>query len=353
MTVFFFLSGFLIHPDFTNSSQNFYPFQMILKAFLRLSPSYYLALFAHTLLISTVGLGSKIDIAALLNDRYQCYNVVWEHLLYYQNCLYITHNCNFPFWSMAVTFQLYIVGVFIVWLILRSPILGLATGTFLMVYGSALSFKIIRDAQLDYLIGLEKFSMSYSYLDGSLWNTIFFFSDFYTQTTPWLCTVVMGILFAYFLPKIQRASHSKQKKIVKITLVTSLIFYSIFGLVASLKQSHLTYSLLQTFSPVGMGLILSVLIFIFHPQSRFIDYKLSSETCPMLVHFSRLSYPLYLTHWTILVFILNTASITPLPDKFTFLCIFCGCLVLVYIVSIFLYIFIERPTENIRKIVGI
>lgn len=132
-----------------------------------------------------------------------------------------------------------------------------------------------------------------------------------------------------------------------------MIFYSVFGSVASLKQSYLTYSLLQTFSPVGTGLILSILIFTFHPQSRLIGYILSFETYPILVHFSRLSYPLYVTHFAVLVFVLNTVTVSSPLDKFSILCLICGCLILVYIVSVFVFIFIERPIQNIRKILCI
>lgn len=78
MSIFFYLTGFLIYPDSN-------PFKSIFKAFIRLSPSYYLTMFAHTSYISTFGLGSKIDFGGILNDRNHCSKVFWKSLLYIQN----------------------------------------------------------------------------------------------------------------------------------------------------------------------------------------------------------------------------------------------------------------------------
>ncbi|XP_074594984.1 uncharacterized protein LOC141850302 [Brevipalpus obovatus] len=350
MTIFFFLSGFLINPDFSNTGRSFNPIKYILKIFLRLSPSHYLSVFAHASFISTIGLGKELDFGGVLLHRNHCKRVLWDNLLYFQNLSTITDCCNAVTWSLAATFQLCIVGVSVVWLIMRSSFIGLIWAILLIVYGLFSSFETLREAPIDNLMGLNDNPMDMDYLRDYKRNVEFFLDKFYIQTSPWLSSVIMGILFAYFLPKIQRASHPLQEKIVKITSVLIMIFFSIFVFLACLKQSHLTYSLLQTFSPIGMGLIMSLLIFIFHPQSRFIDYKLSSETCPILVHFSRLSYPLYLTHWTVLVFILNTTPITPMMDKFSAICVIVGCLVIVYFVSILLYILVERPIQNIRKI---
>lgn len=94
MTVFFFLSGFLIHPDFTSSGRNLYPLQMVFKAFLRLSPSYYFVIFAYTSFISTIGLGPRLDTGSVMNDRHHCSDVIWEHLLYYHNSLFVMRNVS-------------------------------------------------------------------------------------------------------------------------------------------------------------------------------------------------------------------------------------------------------------------
>lgn len=169
----------------------------------------------------------------------------------------------------------------------------------------------------------------------------------------WLCPFMMGILFAYFLPKIQQISHPRKKKSFVVTFVSIIIFYVIFFFVPVLKQKSVIYSALQTVAPIGIVLILSLLIFIFHPETRLIGYKLAVKTSPSLVHLSRISYPLYLTHYSILVAILNGASLTPILDIFSISCIIFGSFFTVYIVSILLHLFIERPVQNIRKLINV
>ncbi|XP_074594527.1 O-acyltransferase like protein-like [Brevipalpus obovatus] len=353
MAIFFFLTGFLIHSDYTSSNQDFSPSKSIIKAFARLSPSYYFIVFAQTSFISTIGLGPKLDFGDILFERNQCSKVFWANLLYIQNFWTLNETCVFVSWTLAVTFQLYIVGVLVVWSLLRSALLGLFLAIFLMIYGSFVSFRALYDAKLDYFVGLEKNLVSVEFFRGYTRDMLFFMDEFYVRTAVWLAPFMLGILFAYFLPKFQQTLHSRQKKSVIITSFVIISFYVIFCTVAGQEQSHGIYSTLQTIAPIGMGLTLSLLIFIFHPQSQFIDYKLSSKTSPSLVHLSRISYPLYLTHYLVLVAVLNGTSLTPTLDMFSVMCIIIGSLAMVYIASIFVYIFIERPIQNIRKIINI
>lgn len=172
----------------------------------------------------------------------------------------------------------------------------------------------------------------------------------YFKTIPWLCPVTIGIIFAYFLPKIQQASHPTKKKYVQYSGVLIVLFYLTIGFLGTRKQSQFIFSFLQAVAPIGPGLILSLLIFIFHPQSHFIQNQLTSDNYPVLVHLSRISYPLYLVHYPILLIVLNVSTFPPVPNIFTSLCIFGGTLFVIYLVSVFLYIFIERPIQSIRKI---
>lgn len=177
--------------------------------------------------------------------------------------------------------------------------------------------------------------------------------EFNVRTSTWLCPFTMAILFAYFLPKLQKAPQPSQKKFLIGILLSIASFYMAFCLVINLDRSNFTRSLIQAIAPIGTGLILSMMIFIFHPGSQIMGVKLSSKTSPLLVHFSRLSYTLYLTHYAVLVAISNSTSFTPILDTFSVLCIVGGCFIIVYAVSVFLYIFVERPIQNIRKIMNI
>lgn len=165
----------------------------------------------------------------------------------------------------------------------------------------------------------------------------YFMDEFYVRTAVWMCPFMMGIFFAYLLPKIQRASHSQQKKNVTIAMFLITSFYAIFYMLASQNQSWSTYAILQTITLIGMGRILSLLIFIFHSQSQFIDYELSTETSPLLVHLGRISYPLYLTHYLVLVAILNGTSLTPMMDMFSVICIIIGSLCIIHFIDIFVH----------------
>lgn len=94
MSVFFFLTGFLIRRDYSNLDRNFNPFKSILKAFLRMSPSYYFVVFLQTSYISSIGLGSKHDYGGLLLDKNRCSRVLWTDLLYVQNFISITESVS-------------------------------------------------------------------------------------------------------------------------------------------------------------------------------------------------------------------------------------------------------------------
>lgn len=176
-----------------------------------------------------------------------------------------------------------------------------------------------------------------------------FFNQFYIRTVPWISAVMMGIAFAYFLPMFQRASFSKQRIVVNATTLSLITYLSIVGYICTSEQSHMEYLFLQAIWPIGISVILSLLIFIFHPQSQFIDYKISPKTIPFLLHISRILYPLNLTNYILFVALLNGTQKPPMLDGFSILCIFCGYLFVIYLSTIFLYIFIESPNENIRK----
>ncbi|XP_074605199.1 nose resistant to fluoxetine protein 6-like [Brevipalpus obovatus] len=346
MAIFFFLTGFLIRPDSN-------PFKSIFRAFIRLSPSYYLTMFAHTSYINTIGLGPKIDFGGVLCDRDHCSKVFWKSLLYIQNFSPTSEGCNISLWSLAVTFQLYIIGVFVVWLILRVPFIGISSAILVMIHGMAMSYKYFYDTKLVNIIGVQNEAMNFSSLKEYGRFIVDSMDNFNVRTSIWLCPLIMGILFAYLLPKIQRAPYPSQKKCVMGILSLIASFLAIFCLIINLKISNLTASFLQAISPIGTGLILSLIICIFHPESKLINYKLSSKTSPLLVHISRLSYTIYLTHYAIFVTITNSTSLTPMLDTFSILCIFAGSFIIVYFVSVFLYILVERPIQNIRKIMNI
>ncbi|XP_074594808.1 regulator of hypoxia-inducible factor 1-like [Brevipalpus obovatus] len=353
MTIFFFLTGLLIHRDYSNPDQKFNPFKSILKAFLRMSPSYYFVIFVQTSYISLIGLGPKHDYAGPLLNKNRCSQVFWNSLLYIQNFSSMTESCVFVSWSLAATLQLYIVSVFVVWILMRLSFVGLILVVFSMIWGFFITFKTLHDANLGHLFGLEQNSISVNFFKEYLRDLQSYIDEIYTQTAMWLSPFMMGILFAYVLPKIQQISHPQKKKSVVITFFLIIAFYTIFCSILCLKQNDLTYPALQTVAPVGITLILSLLIFIFHPESRLIGYKLTSKTAPFLVHLSRISYPLYLIHYSILVMILNGTSLTPTLDMFSMLCIIFGSFFTVYIASILLYLFIEAPIQNIRKIMNI
>ncbi|XP_074594543.1 uncharacterized protein LOC141849928 [Brevipalpus obovatus] len=350
MTIFFFISGFLIHPDYSNPNRNFNPFISIIKAFLRLSPSYYFTLLAQTALISKIGLGSKIDLGGFYHDRSICSATHVENLVYFNNLFTATDMCNPVFWSLAVTFQAYVICVFIVWLLLRPPFIGKTSALLVIIYGSVMSFKALQDAELENLIKIKIGTMNLDLMLEFMRDVIKFLDVSYFKTISWLCPVTMGIIFAYFLPKIQQAQHSTKKQYVRNSCVLIAVFYLIIAFLGTREQSQLIFSSLQAAAPIGPGLILSLIIFLFHPRSHFLENQLTSETYPSLVHLSRISYPLYLIHYPILLIVLNISSFPPVLNIFTSLCIFGGTLFVIYIVSVFLYIFIERPIQSIRKI---
>ena len=163
----------------------------------------------------------------------------------------------------------------------------------------------------------------------------------------------MGIVFAYFLPKIQRTSHPVQKKVVISISAVIVTFYLILTFLSAFGQNYTISSLHLAIAPIGVSLVMSLLIFIFHPQSRLIKYKLSPKTFPSLVHLSRLSYPLYLIHFPILVAVLNTTTFPAIPDVLSFLSIFSSTMLIVYLASIYLYLLIERPIQSVRKILNL
>lgn len=177
--------------------------------------------------------------------------------------------------------------------------------------------------------------------------------EFQMRTSTWLSPMIMGILFAYCLPKIQKGSSTTRKRFAIGLLVSTVGFYTIVCSIISLEQSNVTFSLLEAIAPIGAGLIFSSMIFMLHPETQLINYKLTPKTLPSLVHFSRLSYTLYITHYAVLVTITNSTSFTPMFDTFSILCISAGCLAVIYFVSVFLYIFVERPIQNIRKIIDV
>lgn len=87
MAVFFFLTGFLIHSDYTGSNLNFNPFRSILKTFVRLSPSYYFSILTQTAFASKFGLGSDLKFGPTCIDRSVCSKFYPQLFLYNYNRL--------------------------------------------------------------------------------------------------------------------------------------------------------------------------------------------------------------------------------------------------------------------------
>ncbi|XP_074603278.1 uncharacterized protein LOC141856754 [Brevipalpus obovatus] len=349
MTIFFFLTGYYIHSDYTKLNQNFNPFISFLKAYIRLSPSYYFAAIFQSLFASKFGFGSNLSFGYFYIDRSVCSKFYFEIFSYFYNHLSYKNLCLPAFWSQSVTLQLYLLGAFLVWLLLRSSFSGLTSIVFMMIYGFVLSHQIFSNLHINFPLGpSENLNRSENFMRLER-DTRVLFEDFYTSTPAWSSSIMMGIIFAYTLPRIQKASHHLQKRIFLSTSVIIIIFYSILCGVNISMLSYTAYSLVIAICPLGIALILSLLIFIFHPQSNFLKYKLSSKTSPFLVHFSRLSYPLYLIHWSVITIVFNPFPFLPIQDAFSAISSFCGLLLITYIASILLYIFIERPVQNIRK----
>lgn len=177
-----------------------------------------------------------------------------------------------------------------------------------------------------------------------------FFLQFYIQTLPWICPVMLGIIFAYFLPKFQQASYPDQRKIMNTTISSLITCLPIIGYMYISEKSPMKYLVLQTIWPVGISVLLSILIVLFHPKSLLISYKITPKTNQFLWHISRISYQLYLVHYILFIAFLNATPSPGILNPLSFFCIFLGYLSLIYLATIFLHIFIESPSKNIRKI---
>ncbi|XP_074595399.1 uncharacterized protein LOC141850627 isoform X2 [Brevipalpus obovatus] len=313
------------------------------------SGDFHLKVFAQTAFLSKLGYGEELNFGFHTSGRNICSKFYLNSLSFTQNYLPVENICDPGFWSMAVTFQAHVMCVFIVWILLRFKSIGITLSVFLMMYCSALSYDTLNNLKLDQIIEAKKFN-SAKEIENHARQIGTFFDGFYSRTISWSCPILMGILFAHMLPRIQRLSYSSRKIFVYFTTLLIIFLYSFLIMMTELMQNQTAFSLTMVITPVCAGLIVSIVIFIFHPKSQFISYKLSPETFPLLVHLSKISYPLYLTHWIVYIAILNTVKLTPTPDGFTTLCLIVGCSALVYMTSIWVYIFIEKPCQIIRKI---
>ncbi|GBM05327.1 Nose resistant to fluoxetine protein 6 [Araneus ventricosus] len=290
---FFLISGFLLcylfleESDKRNGKINL--IFLCLHRFIRLTPVYMLLIAFNTLIFKYTGSG---PFWGNDSDAGACKKYWWWNLLYINNFLPMESMCITWTWYLANDMQFFLVGILIVSVLWRWPVVGLAISISLLICSWILTWCISYYYDLIPLfVGLSSASDYETYKNRLLLTWNFIYSKPYCRCGPY----IIGILLAYIMYQ-----HKDRKWDLKLALKCfgwccgSFCSLSvIFGLY-HVKDNETLFHFYNALSRSAFGLGLAWVIFCcLSGNGGLVDRFLSLK---IWIPLSRLTYCAYLFH---------------------------------------------------------
>ena len=364
--MFFVISGFLIgtilFKEYKKTSKISYK-TFFLKRFFRLMPVYYFSLFLTWLRYNIASSdGGNLEISLMMNNY-------WYNVFYINNFLEVNLQFMGWCWSLAVEEQFYFVIPFFIVFLLRKIKSKTSVFIFLLILSSVIRFFVVYQNNL---VGDNFWGGG---LDENLdyWRKTFslLYDNLYTRFGSLFVGVFASFLTIY--KKEQTLSFFKENRFVKkgfyvSVLVFVIVFLKVDYLYFSEFTSHglkISYPFLSEIEKIYFSFIVSVsrnlfslsvmcliLYCLYNPdgiKSRLNRFLSSRFLFPV----AQLSYSAYLIHPLVMLPVFRYS--TPfLFESFTnvYVVFFINSLfsiIIIYLFSILLYLFIEKPFMEMRK----
>ncbi|XP_070564243.1 nose resistant to fluoxetine protein 6-like [Ptychodera flava] len=315
----------------------------------RLTPTYYIALFAYMYLAEIFMEGSLTFYHH--QNMEVCYENWWANALYINNLYPFPGNlfeqCGYWFWYMACVMQFYIITPIIIAILAKWPVIGLSViGVLIAVcVGCTVSLSAYYD------IPVSVAQVFQGYMDFDNLDEIFeqhIHSKPYTRMTPYL----VGMVVAYVIVK-----HGKEFKIRKwlsfiiwcVAMVVTLA--CIFGLYSTFQGNELSRGvtlLHHALAKLGFSLAVGWLVFACVTDHggfihRFLSWK-------FWIPLSRISFGAYLMHAFVMeIFVFNRDNLIFLSYA-NVVWIWIASMMAAYFAAFFFVLVTEKPLLRLEQV---
>ncbi|XP_055939748.1 nose resistant to fluoxetine protein 6-like [Argiope bruennichi] len=343
---FFLMSGFLLcylfleESDKRNGKINL--FILCLHRFIRLTPVYALLIAFNTLVFKYTGSGpfwgedSNVE---------ACKKYWWWNLLYINNFLPMESMCLTWTWYLANDMQFFLMGVLILTILWRWPVVGLAISSALLICSWILTWCISYSYDLIPLfVGLSTASDYDSYKNGLLlnWNRIY--SKPYCRCGPY----IIGILLAYIMYQRRDSKWNLNLGVKSFgwCCATLCSLSVIFGLY-HVKNNETLFHFYNALSRSAFCLALAWVIFCcLSGNGGLVDRFLSLK---IWIPLSRLTYCAYMFHPLIMSWYFESQETPFYFTHVNMIMLYFGFLVVSYITAFAISVIFETPIINIEK----
>lgn len=348
--IFSFISGFLIYNNLlqiykeNNNTFNFKNYMIfIFKRLIRLLPSYLIAILLWIII-------PPLNLSTVPNQSTNCKNWIWTNLLFVNN-IYSTNTPCLPVsWSLALDLQFYLLSPLIFILMLKFKN-GYIIPIILILLNIIVTITLFVFNQNEY----------WDDIGGDL-----IYNKIYTRSGPYF----VGMVLYHFMEnqnqfiKIKNINNFKIDnhiyvflKNYKVRYFLNIIFAILFLTIGFLyPHGNKKLSLITNILFIGFSRIIYVLSISYYVYIINLDFFDSSDkiiSSYLCTIFSKLSYNIFLLHFIGLILVMFIKYDENMNSLKTFLILltasFIGllsCLIL----SLFIYLFIEKPFTNIIKL---
>ncbi|XP_040565023.2 nose resistant to fluoxetine protein 6-like [Lepeophtheirus salmonis] len=348
---FFIVGGFLTafitlkKLDKSMGSLNFV--KAFIHRYIRLTPVYAIIILFCSNLIQHLGEGPFWNL--MIESTHNCQKYWWTNLLYINNYVMPEFACMRPTWYLACDFQLYLLGILVMWILWKNEKLG-----------QMLLFTLLIVSTL--IPGVLTFINDWGPINTVSFRDPFWGNYFYQMTYTRASPYIYGMIFGYFLWKknIHRERGLSKAQLIIGWSIFLIPFLSImYGFTNSWSMNvdctHnrgcFTTTEAVIFASIGRlswGISISWLIYVcYKGYGGCVNTFLSNS---IFLPLNRLGYVLYLVHFNVIVVFLFSRKEVTRFELTTMVYHFFGHLGVSLIISFFVSLIFEWPFYGVERI---
>ncbi|KAF2881929.1 hypothetical protein ILUMI_24244 [Ignelater luminosus] len=294
---FFLLSGLLVSYGFLVATSKGFKFNIFIyyfHRFLRLTPLLAILVLIHATVLKHLGTGPLWNYF-ITGLSHPCETYWWSSLLYIQNYVNSSEMCMAQTWYLSADTQLFLLSPLILLPLKRWPKVGLALTGFLTVCSIITSFTV---GWIDELYGFIMANQNNDYMKH-------YYIQPHTRAAPWLMGIILGYIIFDIKQKRSKISINTFINILLWLVALSILLACVFTGQNMLEDTYVydkfANAVYIALMRPGWALGVSWVIFAcITGHGGPINWFLS---LPVFQVLSKLTYSMYLIHFTMLYII--------------------------------------------------
>ncbi|XP_043465535.1 O-acyltransferase like protein-like [Leptopilina heterotoma] len=321
---------------------------LVITRLVRLLPLFMFVTFGYATVFYRLGSGPFWEVTVGFNKE-SCSSYWWTNLFFINNYFGGTNKCILQSWYLAVDFQCWIIGLFLITAFCKMPRkIGYTFFSSILIFSTALTFYIMYKNDVDPIFK--------SLAIPNRPETSDFFLNYYSKTELRFTSYSVGLIFGAIIYDSKRANWRLSKTVSQFLYLSAFLLTwfavscGLFFTTPNLKMSALAKGLYASLSRLTIAYSSCVLPLVF-TIGNGLDFYYKIMTASWFQRLSRISYSIYITQFIMFLYEFGSSkSSYDISFYILFKCI-AGDAVYTVCLGFFFAILIEYPFKNVGNLI--